>query len=197
MHYPAPLHALIQLLRGLPGVGTKSAGRYAFDMLGWSQEQLEALAQTLVTLKARLYPCHHCGCLMEEACKLCDPKLREARQLCIVAHARDIYTFEQTRSYKGMYHVLGGLLSPLDGSWTHHLRLDALKERLDQFPVEEVIVALDSTLEGDATALYLKKTLEERSLRLTRLAFGIPLGSALDYVDGTTLARALSGRNSF
>jgi recombination protein RecR len=198
MQYPAPIHTLIQMLRGLPGVGSKSAARFAFDLLGWPQEQLEGLAQALATFRLQLQPCGRCGCLIEqESCHLCDPAQRDPKQLCVVAQARDIYILEQTRSFRGMYHVLGGLLSPLDGAWSHQLRLEPLSQRLDLHPVEEVIVALDSTLEGDATALLLKRTLEGRSIRLTRLAFGIPLGSALDYVDGTTLARALSGRNSF
>jgi len=198
MQYPGPVNALIQLLRGLPGVGSKSAARFAFELLQWPQEQLEALGHALAQLKERLQPCTQCGCLAEDAaCRFCDPSHRDQRLLCVVAHARDVYTLEPTRSYRGMYHVLGGLLSPLDGSWSHTLRIEQLKGRIEQNRTEEVVIALDSTLEGDATALFLKRTLEGLPLRLTRLAFGIPLGSALDYVDGTTLARALSGRNAF
>ena len=198
MQYPVPLRKLIELLKGLPGVGSKSADRFAFDLLHWPCDRLEALGEALGKLKERLRFCSICGCLLEEeSCPFCSKKERDRTTVCILASPRDVFAIEQTRSFKGIYHVLGGLLSPLDGKLSHHLTIDRLKERIPQEQIQEVIVALDSTLEGDATALYLKRELATLSVRVSRLAFGLPMGSSLEYVDGGTLSRALTGRNQF
>lgn len=196
--FPSHLTTLIAFLKKLPGVGSRTAERYAFQLLDWSEEDLTALAQHFADIKKKIYLCPECQALMEEGtpCTFCNPSLRDSRCLCIVGSPKDIYPIEETRIFKGMYHVLGALLSPLQKFGPELLRIDRLKERIGKNHVEEIIIALDSTLEGDATSLYLKKELEAiPDLRVSRLAFGLPLNSTLDFIDGGTLAKALSGRS--
>lgn len=198
MRYPPHLLKLINALRKLPGVGSKSAERFAFQMLSWNQSQLDELSHIIKEVPLRLRQCNDCGCLMgEEACAFCPPAKRNSNWICVIASPRDAFSVEETREYQGLYHVLGGLLSPMEGINPERLTINKLKERIAQFQIKEVIIALDSTLEGDATALYLKRELAPLAIQTTRLAFGLPMGSSLDYVDGGTLARALSGRGHF
>jgi len=194
--YPAALLSLIAFLKKLPGVGSKTAERFAFQLLNWPQHQLADLAGHILAIKEKIHPCPECHCLMEgDACGFCDPLKRDASLLCIISSPKDVFTIEETRSYRGLYHVIGGLLSPLEGRSPEHLQLDLLHKRIEARAIKEVIIALDSTIEGDATALYLKEQL--KGLRVSRLAFGMPMGSTLDFVDGGTLTRALMGRHSF
>ncbi len=199
INYPAHLNKLIEVLKRLPGVGTKSAERFAFHMLGWPEHHLEEMGQVIGDVVSQIQTCQSCGCLMNHghACSFCDTDARDQRTICLVASPRDAFAIERTREYRGLYHVLGGLLSPIDGRGPEALALNDLLVRVDRHNITEMVIALDSTLEGDATALYLKQVLASRNLNISRLAFGLPLGSSLDYVDGDTLARALSGRNSF
>lgn len=194
MAYPTFLKKLITQLQGLPGVGQRSAERYAFELLGWNEAQLHDLAHTLASIPAELRHCQECGCLIEKSdCHYCE---REENQLCIVASPRDVFAIESTSEFRGSYHVLGGLLSPIDGRGPEVLRLNALKTRLQKRSVDEVILAIASTVEGDATALYLQQELSAEGIGLSRLAYGLPMGSSLDYVDHGTLSRAFTGRNS-
>ncbi|MFI5334143.1 MAG: recombination mediator RecR [Chlamydiales bacterium] len=195
--YPAPLLRLIANLKKLPGVGSRTAERFAFHLLNWQEGQLEELAESVSTAKARIKACPECHCLMEHACDYCDLSKREARTLCVIASAKDLFAIEETRTFNGLYHVLGGLLSPLDGREPHHLTLPGLKRRITEHGVQEVILALDSTLEGDTTALYLKEQLHGCVAKVSRLAFGLPMGSSLDFVDGGTLSHAFTGRLGF
>lgn len=198
MLYPDHLLKLIQLLKKLPGVGQKSAERFAFQLLTWSPHQLNEMANIVTDIPHKLIPCKTCGCLQDHHhCSFCDLTKRNTEVLCILASPRDVFSIEETREYRGLYHVLGGLLSPLEQRGPEHLTIDKLKERIDALKVKEIIIALDSTLEGDATALYLKQELERFPVHISRLAFGLPMGSSLDYVDGGTLARAFSGRSQF
>jgi recombination protein RecR len=194
--FPSHLATLISFLKKLPGVGTRTAERYAFHLLDWKEDDIVALAQHLIDIKKKISLCSDCHALMEEkGCPFCDLSHRDARALCIVGSPKDIYPIEETRAFRGIYHVLGALLSPLQKLGPQNLRIDLLKERINRHNVEEIIIALDSTLEGDATALYLKKELETLPhLRVSRLASGLPLNSTLDFIDGGTLAKALSGR---
>lgn len=196
MSYPYCLLKLIEVFKKLPGVGTKSAERFAFHMLKWEEKERSEISSAILNIK-KLEQCPDCGCLMEkDPCFFCDMDRRDSRSICVIAFPKDVFSIEGTKEFQGMYHVLGGVLSPLEGRYPDHLRIDRLKERLSRLQTEEVIIALDSTLEGDATALFLKKELESSSIRVSRLAFGLPMGSSLEYVDGGTLARALSGRQS-
>lgn len=198
MHFPEHLSKLIQVLRKLPGVGNKSAERFAFHILSWSCEQQEEMADLLLNIKDKLKSCPECGCLIgEKGCFFCSSKTRNQQMICVIANQRDAFAIEETHEYHGVYHVLGGLLSPLSRRGPQMLSIPKLKERIESLQAKEIVIALDSTLEGDATALHLKKELENTPLRISRLAFGLPMGSALDYVDGGTLARAFSSRNQF
>lgn len=198
MRYPDHLLKLIQVLRRLPGVGNKSAERFAFHLLTWSEEQLRELGAVVSATKEQLQQCLDCGCLIgNEGCFFCHTGQRDSQIMCVIASPRDVFAIEETREYKGLYHVLDGVLSPLDRRGPEHLSLPKLKERLIALKVRELVIALDSTLEGDATALFLKQELAHYPLRISRLAFGLPMGSSLDYVDGGTLARALAGRSQF
>jgi recombination protein RecR len=196
--YPSDLLTLIAYLKKLPGIGTKTAERFAFQLLTWPQGQLQNFSEHLATIKEKIKSCPECGCLTDSlTCSFCDKERRDCTSLCIIASAKDVYAFEETRTFRGLYHVIGGLLSPLDDRSIECLQLPQLKKRLENLPIKEVILALDSTLEGDATALYLKEHLSTLGLSVSRLAFGLPMGSSLDYIDGSTLARALSGRQNF
>lgn len=196
--YPAELVSLIAHIKKLPGVGNRTAERFAFEFLSWPKDQLMMLSQILNGIQEKIPPCGVCGCLTDQGiCKFCNPSLRDSSQLCILASPRDVFAVEETQSYKGLYHVVEHLLSPLDGRHAEHLRLDRIKERIETHRIKEVILAFDSTLEGDTTALYLKSQLSPMQLSISRLAFGLPVGSSLEYIDGGTLTRALKGRQTF
>lgn len=202
-HYPLALLQLIEFFTQLPGVGAKTAERYAFALLRSRPDELQSWSGLLGNLHSRVEPCKECGALLgsspkEQArCPFCQNPARDQRTLCIVAHPRDLFALENTKEYRGLYHVLGGLLSPMLGIGPEELHLDKLVDRVRTLSVQEVIIGLDSTVEGDATALYIKQELEPFGLKMLRLAFGLPLGSALEYVHGDTLARAFSGRRPF
>lgn len=194
--FPEDLLALVAHLKKLPGVGTRTAERFAFEFLNWEPSQLKALGETLIDLHAKIPPCPTCGCLSDQGiCRFCEN--RDKTSLCLLASARDAYAIEETGHYRGLYHVIEHLLSPLDGRHTNTLRLDRIEKRIEENSIREVIIAFDSTLEGDTTALYLKNHLHRPHLSISRLAFGLPLGSSLEYIDGGTLARALSGRQIY
>lgn len=198
MRYPAHLLTLITLLKRLPGVGNKSAERFAFQLLDWKSEHLHEIADAIKWIPQKLQHCRECGCLIGEGrCPFCSETRLNSRALCVIASARDVFSIEETGEYRGLYHVLGGLLSPMEGISPEHLELDKLKKRVLSLNIQEVVIAIDSTLEGDATALYIKRDLESTGVAISRLAFGLPMGSSLDYVDGGTLARALSARAKF
>ncbi len=199
MRYPQHLTKLIEVLKKLPGVGGKSAERFAFQLIQWPEIQLGEMADIIATSKQKLRYCSTCGCLGDEnSCHFCTDQRTACGTLCVTASARDVFAIEETREFKGTYHVLGGLLSPLEGQGPEVLKLQKLKERLVQANICEVVIAIDSTVEGDATALYLKGELAALpGVKVSRLAFGLPMGSPLDYVDGGTLARAFSGRSFY
>jgi len=196
MRYPAELERLIEVFKQLPGVGSKSAERYAFHVLDWPDAQLHDMGQVLATLHEHLQSCTKCGCLMADGqCGVCNDTRRDVQILCVVASAKDVFAIDNTGEYRGSFHVLGGLLSPMQGSGPEQLRFQELVDRIEEQSVTEVIVALDATLEGDATALFLKQELEPLGVAVSRLAFGLPMGSSLDFVDRDTLSRAFSGRS--
>lgn len=199
MHkYPSELNALIAYLKKLPGVGSKTAERFAFHLLEWPESELKEFSCRLNTLKEKIRHCIECRCLMEDGvCQFCSNDQRNRSQLCMISSAKDAYSLEETGAFRGLYHVIGGLLSPIDGKTPEHLNLKSLKKRVDDLGIKEIIIALDSTLEGDTTALFLKEQIQTWGLSVSRLAFGLPLGSSLDFVDGGTLARALTARQLF
>jgi recombination protein RecR len=198
MKYPPHLLRLIDVLKKLPGVGTKSAERFAFEILSWPHSKIQEMAEVIHLSSAKLKHCPECGCLTDiDSCYFCLSTHCRLPSLCLVAMPRDVFAIESTHEFKGLYHVLGALLSPIDGTGPDKLDIQKIKSRIASLHIKELIIALDSTLEGDATSLYLKQELETLNLSISRLAFGLPMGSSLDYVDGGTLARALSARGRF
>lgn len=201
MKYPAALTTLISHLQKFPGVGKKTAERYSFDMLGWNDEDINQFAAHLLTLKDKIGSCKVCKALLDisdnQPCKYCDETKRDKTNLCILSSQKDLFAVEGTHMFLGMYHVLDGLLSPTNNFSSKDLKLDNLKKRIETLGVKEVILALDSTLEGDATSLFLKKELESLGVKISRLALGMPIGSSLDFIDEGTLSKALSERTLF
>lgn len=196
--YPSELLTLIAHLRKLPGVGYKTAERFAFCLLDWSDEEIKKFSTQLSIIKEKIIPCESCGCLKDiPSCSFCSESSRDVSIMCLVSSPRDVYSIEETKAFKGLYHVIGGLLSPLEGRSIEQLTLDKLETRLSNLDIREVIIALDSTLEGDATALFLKQKLDSLGIKATRLAFGLPMGSSLDFVDYGTLEKAFTGRQIF
>jgi recombination protein RecR len=195
MRYPEHLLKLIAVLKKLPGVGSKTAERFAFHMLSWPEERLRDAGEIIKSIKENLRCCSDCGALVgKENCPFCDLTRRDKNLLCVVATPKEIFSIEETRTYQGLYHVLDGNFSPLQGKISNSPSLDRLKNRIASLQVREVILALDATLEGDATSLFLKKELGTLPVSLSRLGMGMPMGSSLDLLDGGTLGRALSGR---
>lgn len=199
MPYPSALNRLIAALKKLPGIGQKSAERFAFKILDWPETEVKEFVSTLEGVKKSLSNCNECNCLVEaNYCPFCKENKRDKEILCIVSSSKDLFALEEARIFKGLYHVLGTVLSPLDNKFGEDISLDPIVDRIKKHSIKEVILALDSTLEGDATALFIKNALQENhGIRVSRLALGLPVGSTLDFVDGGTLARAFVGRSSF
>jgi recombination protein RecR len=195
MAYPDSLKKLVDVLCRFPGVGPKTAQRLAFYLLGCSREEVVAIARAMVEAKDKLAYCVICGSLAEvEQCPYCSDLQRDQRLLCVVQEPRDVLVLERTGQFRGLYHVLHGALSPLDGIGPEELKLDQLVRRIEEKGVREVIIATNPNVEGDATAGYLARLLRPLSIRVTRIAFGLPVGGDLEYADDLTLSRALDGR---
>jgi recombination protein RecR len=193
--YAEPMARLIEELKKLPGVGTKSAQRYAFHLLRSSDEDAAALADAVRGLKASLRLCSICNNVTDiDPCAYCANPTRNQRQVCVVEEPTNIDTVERTRSYQGIYHVLHGTLSPLHGVGPEQLRAGTLVSRVQRGEVDEEILATSPTLEGEATANWLATALRGFPVRVTRIATGVPAGSDIEYADEVTMARALEGR---
>ena len=185
---------LIAQLSRLPGVGTRTAQRLAFHILRVPKEEAFALADAIREVKERIGFCRECGNLTEEElCGICADARRDRSIICVVEQPADLLSVERTHEYRGVYHVLGGALSPLDGVEPAHLRIDELLRRVERNGVEEVVLATNPNMTGEATAAYLADRLRDR-VRVTRLASGLPVGGDLEYADGVTIARALAAR---
>ncbi len=192
---PDPLNRLVAALAKLPGIGEKTAQRLAFHILRAPPELAAELGQALAEVKTKVRLCVRCFALTEgELCTFCTDMRREERVLCVVEGIADLMAIERTREFKGRYHVLHGVLSPLDGTGPDQLRIRELLQRLEDGTVEELIVATNPDVEGEATALYLQRLLKPSGIRVTRLAQGLPMGGDLEFADQATLARALAGR---
>jgi len=198
MTYARPFIRLLEALEKLPGVGPRSAERIAFYLLRTSREEARELAQAITEVRDRLRFCDVCFNLSETPrCPVCQDAARDPSVLCVVEEPKDVLAIEKTGSYRGLYHVLLGAIAPLDGIGPELLKMDELMRRLADGVVQEVIVATDADKDGETTAAYLSKLLRPLSLKLTRIASGIPVGSHLEYADQATLARALEGRREF
>ena len=189
------LDRLVELISKLPGLGRKSAARLALHILLQSEEDAKNLAQAIIDVKAKIRLCKSCSNFTEEDyCAICSDPRRDQGLICVVETPGDVLRLEKTNSFRGLYHVLGGALSPLEGISPEDLRIAALFERLDNGSVREIILATNPTSDGDATALYLARELRDRRLVVSRIARGVPVGAELEHVDEVTLASAMESR---
>ncbi len=190
-----PLEPLVNQLKKCPGLGEKSAQRIAFFLISISQGNVDAMAKTMVETRANIRYCDTCfNISFESRCHVCKNPKRDGDILCVVAEPKDIFAIERTGSYQGVYHVLGGLLSPLDGIQPESLRIKELIQRIGQDTYKEIIFAINPTVEGDSTVMYISSLLEPFQVNITRLAYGLPMGSDIDYADEVTLSKAISAR---
>lgn len=189
------LERLVKRLGRLPGIGSKSAARIALHLLHADHEESQELIAALEDVKRHVRPCVRCGSIAEEEfCAICRDVRRQGHELCVVSQATDVFTMERAAVFRGRYHVLGGLLSPLDGIRPQDLRLAELSDRVAEEGISEVVLALSASVEGEATALFIGQQLAAHNVRVTRLATGIPVGGHLEFVDDVTLGRAFSAR---
>ncbi len=192
---PRILERLLEALGRLPGIGPKTAQRLAFFLLSQEREEVARLADALLAAKDQIRSCSRCYSLTDQdLCPVCRDPRRERSQLCVVEDPKDVFVLERSGEYHGLYHVLMGRLSPLDGIGPENLKIAELLRRLEDGTIREVIIATNPDVEGEATALYLNKLILPLSIRVTRLASGLPAGSDLEYADDVTLSRALCGR---
>ena len=194
--FPKSVENLISEFTKFPGIGKKTAQRLAFHILSSATEEAARLASSIVDVKTLVKSCTVCGCISDEnLCKICKNNKRDHSVICVVERPEDIFAFERTNTFMGVYHVLDGLLSPLDGIGPEKLNIQTLNNRLETGM--EIILATSASLEGDATALYLQKIFQDKKVKITRLARGLPVGGELESTDEATLLRALEGRTSF
>lgn len=195
--FDGALQDLVDELGRLPGIGPKSAQRIAFHLLAADPTDVERLVTAVTEVKSRVRFCDTCGNVAESAqCRICQDPRRDATVICVVEEAKDVVALERTREFRGLYHVLGGAISPIDGIGPDDLRIAALMTRLASGEVSEVIIATDPNIEGEATASYLSRFIGVMDVRVTRLASGLPVGGDLEYADEVTLGRALEGRRA-
>lgn len=195
MQYSRPLAKLIEQFQKLPGIGPKSAQRMAFQILKMPQGEVQKFSDALLEAKKLIKYCHICyNMSSQDPCEICTNEKRDKSIICVISETKDLIAIEKTNEYKGTYHVLQGLISPLDGIGPEELRIRELLERVADISVQEVIVALNPSVEGEATSLYLSKILKPFEIKVSRIAFGLPVGGELEYVDELTLARAIEGR---
>lgn len=194
-YFPAALERLTEQFARLPGIGSKTAQRLAFHVLSLSQEDAQLFADTILEAKATVHTCKVCQNLTDqELCPICSDPERDHGLICVVAEPRDVVAMERSREYQGLYHVLHGVISPLNHVGPDDLKIRELLDRVASGDVREVIMATNPDTEGEATAMYLSRLLRPLEVKVTRLAYGIPVGSQLEYADEITLLRALEGR---
>lgn len=193
-YYSSPISKLIEELSKLPGIGAKTAGRLAFHIVNMPREQVDALAEALTEAKSKVRYCKECFTLTDdELCPICASEKRNHKVIMVVENTRDLAAYEKTGKYDGVYHVLHGAISPMLGIGPNEIKLKELIERL-KGDVEEVIIATNSSLEGETTAMYISKLIKPTGIKVSRIASGVPVGGDLEYIDEVTLLRALEGR---
>jgi len=196
MSYPEALEALIRELGKLPGIGRKTAERLAFFILAQDEAAAQRLSQAITEAKQRIKQCKVCyNYSEEELCPICADPSRDRTVICVVSQPRELWKLEKTNEYRGLYHVLGGLISPVEGVGPEDLHIAALEERLKSGEIKEVILALDPKVEGEATAMFLARRIRPLGIRVTRIALGVPIGRDLELADELTLSQALRGRS--
>ncbi len=195
MYYPEPMRRLIDALSQLPGIGPKTAQRLSFFILNMDKERVRFMADSLIGAREKIVNCRICGNLTEEpTCQICRDTRRDASVICVVQEPRDVLALEKISDYRGLYHVLMGALSPMEGIGPDELRLKELISRLRQGDFKEVILATNPNVEGEATALYIARQISSLGIKVTRIAHGLPVGGDLEYADELTLSKAMQGR---
>lgn len=195
MHYPEPIAKLIEAFSRLPGIGPKTATRLAFHVLRMKEEDALDFAKALVGVKRNLTYCSTCCNVTDvDPCRICSDKSRDASVICVVQEPRDVVAMERTKEYFGQYHVLHGAISPMDGVGPDDIRIAELMRRLADERVQELILATNPNIEGEATAMYISRLVKPIGIRVTRIAHGLPVGGDLEYADEVTLSKALEGR---
>ncbi|MGI6575906.1 MAG: recombination mediator RecR [bacterium] len=195
MYYPEPVGRLINELSKLPGIGPRTAQRLAFHILEEPVANVERLANSIIAARQKIKYCSVCWNITDmDPCPICSSSNRDQGTICIVQDLRDVIAMEKTREFKGVYHVLGGAISPIDGVGPEDIKLRELLARLQKSAVKELILATDPTVEGEATAMYIAKLVKPLGIKVTRIAHGLPVGGDLDYVDEVTLIKAMEGR---
>lgn len=195
MKYPSTIANLIECFKKMPGIGEKTAERYALSLLDLDDEILNLFADSLVNVKKRIKRCKKCNNLTEgDYCEICQDSTRDKKTICIVEEAKNIMSFEKAGTYHGLYHVLDGLISPLDGINPEDINIDSLIKRIDTEEIEEIIIAIKPCIEGETTSLYITKKLKDKNIKISKIAYGIPLGADMGYIDPLTLEISLENR---
>ncbi len=195
MEYTKPLANLVEYFQKFPGIGPKSAQRMAFFLLKMPSGEVEKFAQSMIVAKETIKYCETCfNMSASNPCEICSDETRDKSTICVVAETKDLIAIEKTREYRGQYHVLQGVISPIDGVGAEDIRIKELLVRITDERVKEVILALSPSVEGEATSLYLSRLIKPFKIKVSRIAFGLPVGADLEYADEITLARAIEGR---
>jgi len=193
-----PLEMMVEAFRRLPGVGRKSAERMAFGVLDMTPEQVESFVSAVAGARSSIHACKECGNITaSELCPICSDEGRDRTIICVVEDSKAVISFEKIKEYNGIYHVLGGVISPRSGKAPQDLNLASLSERIRENGVTEVMIATNATVEGETTAMYISRLIKPTGVKITRLAYGIPVGADIEYADKLTLLRAIEGRREF
>jgi len=195
MHYPEPISKLIDSFMKLPGIGPKTAARLAFHVLAMKEDTVLEFAKALVDVKRHIHYCTICGHITDtDPCYICKDERRDRTMICVVQDPKDVIAMEKMKEYNGLYHVLHGAISPMEGIGPEDIKIAELLARLQDEMIQEVILATDPNIEGEATAMYLSRLLKPTGIKVTRIAHGLPVGGDLEYADEVTLSKALEGR---
>jgi recombination protein RecR len=195
LHYPEPIAKLIDSFSRLPGIGPKTAGRLAFHIIRMKEEDVLEFAKSLVNVKRNLHYCSVCFNITDtDPCRICQDKSRDPSVICIVQEPKDVGAMERTREFNGYYHVLHGAISPMEGIGPDEIRITELLKRLGDDTIQEMILATNPNIEGEATAMYISRLVKNFGIKVTRIAHGLPVGGDLEYADEVTLSKALEGR---
>lgn len=193
--YPKALNDLIESFKKLPGIGEKTAERLSFAVLNFKDDDIKTFSNSINSLKQTIHPCEKCGLLTDQKlCYICQDMTRSCDTIIVVEDSKDVFLFEKIGNFKGHYHVLGGLISPIDDIGPDDIGIKSLEKRIKEENIKEVILAIKSSIEADTTSLYINRILEKNKIKITRIASGIPIGAEMDYVDALTLESALKNR---
>lgn len=192
----APLARLIELFERLPGIGNKSAQKLAFHILNMNDAQIQYFTDTIINAHKKIHRCRVCCDLTDaDTCSICSDEKRDSSTICVVENTKDVMAFERTREYRGLYHVLHGSISPMNNIGPDDITIKSLIARLSDESIKEIIMATNPTVEGEATAMYISRLIKPLGIKVTRLAYGVPVGADLEYADEVTLSRAIEGRS--